>query len=418
MNTKVIVSNGFGRFHMRLAAGEAAQSGALAAFVTGAYPTPGLRKFIESTGLSRLRPLGRFLSREEPMPGELVRALWAGEPFYQLGSRSRHIRFLSGGFADRAHLFSRALYAGGASRVIRALGDPGGRGIYHYRAGFGGRSVDVARRHGWLCLCDHTIAHPAVLEYLVGNAGQMPPDGQAGPIDRNWQAILDDIDRADHVLTNSDFVKETFAHQGWDAGKVDVIYLGIDDGFLSAIPEPGEHDGPLRLLFAGSFNRRKGGPELAEAIMRLEGVDWELGICGPVGADSASAFRELSADSRVTYHGILPAPDLAARMAEADVFVFPTLAEGSARVLFEAMASGCYMITTANGGSIVADGKHGRLVEPGSVDSIVDAIRGAAADRGRVRDIGVANAALVRRDYRQADYGSRLFELYNRLLQG
>lgn len=416
MGPRVIVSNGFGRFHLRLAGVEAGRRGALAAFITGAWPTPGLARLLAFTGLDRRPAIGRFIARAEPVPADKVHALWAGEPFSQLGSRARAIPVLAGGFADRVHLAGRALYAGGAARIVSRLDPPAEGGVYHYRAGFGGRSVARARARGWTCLCDHTIAHPAVLEYLVANEGRLPPPGESGPIDANWRAILADIDRADHVLTNSDFVKSTFAQQGWDTGKVDVIYLGIDDGFLAAIPERTPSDGPLRLLFAGSFNRRKGGPALADAVLALDDVDWRLDICGPVGPDSQAAFDRLAADERVTYHGNLSAPALAARMAVADLFVFPTLAEGSARVLFEALAAGCYVVTTANGGSVVADGEHGALIAPGSAAEIASAVRAAAADRARVAEIGARNAALVRRDYRQSDYGDRLFELYARLL--
>ena len=105
-------------------------------------------------------------------------------------------------------------------------------------------------------------------------------------------------------------------------------------------------------------------------------------------------------------------------MAAADVFVFPTLAEGSARVVFEAMAAGCFVVTTANAGSIVEDGVHGRLVAPGDPMALAAALRATAGDRETVARIGRANAALVARDYRQAEYGTRLFELYERLSRG
>ena len=350
------------------------------------------------------------------MPDGRVHALWAGEPFSQLGNRVRGPSPVAAGLADCLHLVSRRLYSASAARLVHRLATAGERGIYHYRAGFGGGSVEAARRHGWVCLCDHTIAHPAVLQYLVLHGGRLPPPGESGPIDRNWRAVEADIDRADHVLANSDFVKRTLIHQGRDASSVDVIYQGVDDEFLSAVPERAPHGGPLRVLFAGSFSRRKGGPELADALSRLDGVDWRLDVCGPVATDAVGAFRRLTADARVTYHGDLLAPDLAARMAAADVFVFPTLAEGSARVVFEALAAGCYVITTPNGGSIVVDGEHGRLIAPGSVQDIVQALRGAAGDRQRVARIGARNAALVRERYRQADYGARLFDLYDRLL--
>ena len=419
MNTpRIIVSNGFGRFHLRLAAAEAASRGALAAFVTGGYPTPALARWVEAAGLARIPAMGRLLARAAPMPEGRVHALWAGEPFAQVASRVRGGSAASRRAADHLHLLARGLYAAGASRVVGRSAEARGRGIYHYRSGFGGGSVAVARRRGWVCLCDHTIVHPAVLEHLVSHAGRLPPAGESGPIDRNWRTILADVDRADHVLTNSGFVKSTFVHQGWDGARIDVIHQGIDDGFLSALPERTPIRGPLRLLFAGSFGRRKGGPDLAEATSCLGNVDWRLDLCGPVEPDAAAAFGRLAADPRVTCHGTLAPKALAERMAAAEVFVFPTRAEGSARVVFEALAAGCYVVTTANAGSIVADGEHGRLIAPGSPRAIADALRHAAGDRAGVARIGARNAAEGRRGWRQADYGARLFELYERLLRG
>ena len=318
--------------------------------------------------------------------------------------------------ADRLHLASRRLYSTAAARIVRRLAATRGRGIYHYRSGFGGESVEVAREHGWICLCHHTIAHPAVLDYLVTHAGSLPPVGKTGTVDRNWQAIQADVDRADHVLTESDFAQSTFVHQGWDAGAVDVIHQGVDDYFLSAIPERVPHRGPLRALFAGSFCRRKGGPVLAEAMLQLDDVDWRLDLCGSVAPDAEAAFRRLIKDPRVTYRGNLSRPDLAARMAAADVFVFPTLAEGSARVQFEALAAGCYLIATPNGGSIVVDGEHGRLIRPGNARDIVEALRRAAGERAEVARTGARNSEVVRRSYRQVDFGARLHDLYDRLL--
>ena len=323
---RIIVSNGFGQFPLRLAAAEMASRDVLAAFVTGGYPTPALARRVEAAGLARIPAMGRFLARVASVPAGRVHALWAGEPFSQAASRVRGVSAASRWTADGLHLLARGLYAAGASRIVGRLAQARGRGIYHYRSGFGGGSVDAARRRGWICLCDHTIAHPAVLEYLVAHAGRLLPAGESGPIDRNWRAILADVDRADHVLTNSDFVKSTFVHQGWGDGRIDVVYPGIDDEFLSALPERTPSRGPLRLLFAGSFGRRKGGPDLAEAMSRLDDVDWRLDLCGPVEPDTAAAFGRLAADPRVTYHGALPSKDLAARMAVAEVFVFPTLA--------------------------------------------------------------------------------------------
>ena len=57
-----------------------------------------------------------------------------------------------------------------------------------------------------------------------------------------------------------------------------------------------------------------------------------------------------------------------ARMAAADVFVFPSLFEGSAVVTYEALATGLPSVVSPSAGSIVRDGIEGFVVPPSQVD--------------------------------------------------
>ena len=59
-----------------------------------------------------------------------------------------------------------------------------------------------------------------------------------------------------------------------------------------------------------------------------------------------------------------------ARMASADIFVFPSLFEGSAVVTYEALACGLPSIVTPNAGSVVRDRIDGFLVPSSDVDSL------------------------------------------------
>ena len=59
-----------------------------------------------------------------------------------------------------------------------------------------------------------------------------------------------------------------------------------------------------------------------------------------------------------------------ARMASADVFVFPSLFEGSAVVTYEALASGLPSVVTPNAGSVVRDGLEGFIVPASQVNGL------------------------------------------------
>ena len=291
---RIIISNGFDRFPLRTAALEAERRGALAGFITGGYPTPGVARCIRAAGLARIGAMGRLLARAVPLVPTRVHALWAGEPLQHLASRLRRASRVATYAADHLDLAARRLYAAAAAPLVAKLARAECRGIYHYRSGFGGASIDVARRHGWRCLCEHSIAHPAVLHHLVAHSGRLPANGASGPIARHWSAVLADIERADHVLANSEFVKSTFFHQGWRNDRISVIYRGIDDEFLSAVPARVPNRGPMRVLFAGIFSRRKGGP----VARRGDGdasatAQWRLDLCGSVDAGGGRTVREV-----------------------------------------------------------------------------------------------------------------------------
>ena len=410
---KVVLSNGQGLFSLRVAAAELARRGRLHAFITAGYPTPSAMRLAGMIG--RSLP-ARLEGRRAAIPDDFVRPVWASEVAYHLANAVRHLPGIGQIAADGADLAGRFAYGRAAARLIRRIPVPPEGGVYHYRSGYGHASVRIARARGYTTLCEHSIAHPAVLRYLVDHGGQLPLPGRAGPIDANWRSILRDIGRADHVLVNSDFVAQTFAHQGWPADRVHMLYRGIDDSFIDVLPvRTAPRGGALRLAFAGAFGRRKGADTLAAALAMLDDIDWRLDICGPVEPGLDAESRGLLDDTRVRRHGVVGQRELGARLGTTDIFVFPTLAEGSARVVFEALAAGCYVITTPNAGSIVADGVHGAIVPPANATALAAALRRAAANRAGLRATGDANAALTRCDYSQRVYGDRLVALYDRL---
>jgi len=231
--------------------------------------------------------------------------------------------------------------------------------------------------------------------------------------------VLRDIENADWIVVNSDFVRETFEWVGFDTTRVKVIYAGVEAEFMDSIPgrDAKLDEGPLRLLFAGEIGQRKGADVLFRALSTLNGVDWNLDLIGAITPAIAAGWSEFLNDPRVTWHGTVRIRQLAALMSRAEVFVFPSLAEGSARVVAMAMAAGCYVVTTPNSGSVVRDGIHGRLVPPGDHEALAATLMEIADRRGTVLPIGRANADLIRREFLVEHYVDRVISFYNQVLQ-
>lgn len=401
----VIIANGFDRYHLLTAAAEAERRGRLDHCIAGFYPTAKLCGRLAMLGLSQQQRIAKLMDRRVALPDERLLTAPVLETIGHLGGRllgDRAIQAARSGFANKA----------------RAIIETSSARLYHYRSGFGHRSAAAARQRGMATLCDHSIAHPAVLAHLVDNNGCLPTPGEQGPITPLWANVMDDLRHADRILVNSDFVKETFVHQGWDPARIEVVYQGLDDGFFDLIPEqsaPSCHDA-LRLAFAGAFEQRKGADHLVEALSALDDLPWTLELIGPLDEAMKARHRAFLDDPRVTVVGRIGRGELAERLSAADVFLFPSLAEGSARVVFEALASGCFVVTTKNSGSVVQDGVHGFLVQPDDPATTVDALRRAHQDRAMTRTVGQQNRAVVRDHYQQVHYGDALMAVYDRLL--
>ncbi len=412
----VVVSAGFNKTHVTTAAAEASARGSLQRCITGAYPTPTVTLIANALRLNTWKRVGRLLERGERMPDERVRSLLLPEVLYDVARALAGVPYLKRWHA-RLCAATWRLYGRRASGELRRSG---GAQIYHFRAGFGQSSLPTAKELGMVTVCDHSLAHPQVLGGLVAEGGRLPADlaDCLPPDDALGQAILADIEAADAVVVNSDFVKETFRAAGAPTDPVHVVYLGVDDNFLRAVPqEPREPEkqGPLRMLFAGAFDRRKGAEVLIEALTDLPDTGWELRIAGVVPVELRRAHPGFFKDERVALLGTLRRPDLMREMRSAPVLVHPSLAEGSARVVFEALACGCYVVTTPNAGTIVEDGTHGALVGPGDAEGLRDAITRAGSARARLAVIGNRNARLIRERFTQAAYGNSLAALYDSL---
>jgi glycosyltransferase involved in cell wall biosynthesis len=402
----VVISNGFSKFHLSVAAAEADRRLLLSSFLTGAYPTPLIRKMLSFPYLQSNSKVRRLTARREQITDGRVHALFSSEVLYALGT----LRHNDAVIADSFRHYGRSA----VRHVERAAAD--GARIYHFRSGFGGESIEVARRLGMFILCDHASVHPSMAESLVENMGRMPRREKKVNVGPFYRLALSDIEGADAVLVNSSFAKGTFKHVGHDGTPVHEIYLEVDDLFLAQVPK---HESPLdefRMLFAGTFGKGKGAEVLMDAMEQLDNIPWRLEIAGSVSADVTDRSRSFLSNPRVRHLGVLPRQDLAVAMARADVFVFPSLAEGSARVVFEALACGCYVITTPNSGSIVEHGIHGGIVPPGDSASLAEAIEYACRHRDKVSEIGRSNAQCVREKFRQCNYGDQLWALYKELL--
>src|SRR6202040_262152 len=108
----------------------------------------------------------------------------------------------------------------------------------------------------------------------------------------------------------------------------------------------------------------------------------------PVNLDPLKPYLDL-----VEPLGRVSQSEMPARMASADVFVFPSLFEGSAVVTYEALATGLPCVVTPSAGSVVRDGVEGFIVPPGEVEPLAERMERLGDDPALRQAVGLAARA-------------------------
>lgn len=176
------------------------------------------------------------------------------------------------------------------------------------------------------------------------------------------------------------------------------------------------------LVSAGRLERNKGFHHVIDAL-RSAGPEaarwrWVLVGDGPWRARLLAAAEAAGVASRIMMPGRLADALLHAWYEAADVFVHPTLYEGSSLVTLEAMAHRRAVVATRAGGlpDKVRPGQNGWLVAPGDVAALGEALREAASDTSRLRDFGARSRTIVEREFAWPAVAAATEALYLRLL--
>lgn len=171
----------------------------------------------------------------------------------------------------------------------------------------------------------------------------------------------------------------------------------IENGVPLPLPVSRQYEsGPVRGIFLGSIGRRKGVPQLIEALAQAaDGISLRLAGDEDYPGDR-SAMQALAQQHGVTgrleFVGAVSGTAKEAFLREADFFVLPSLAEGLPISLLEAMASGLPVIATTVGAvpAVIEHMRNGLLVAPGAVVELRQAMERLAADPALRSRLGTA----------------------------
>lgn len=223
--------------------------------------------------------------------------------------------------------------------------------------------------------------------------------------DADLQRALVEAELADYVVCETDAAVDSCRAAGMPAEQLITVPNGVDLKRFRPTASVPPH--PFRALFVGQVGFRKGVPYLLEAWRLLGWRDAELWLAGNVDAEIRPLLRRFadlpglrwvpySADPVALYHA-------------ADVFVFPSLLEGGAKVGFEALACGLPVVTTPTAGSVARDGVEGIIVPAHDAAALAHALERVRAD-DRQRHAMAAAARARAECFSWEHHGDRLME--------
>jgi glycogen(starch) synthase len=241
---------------------------------------------------------------------------------------------------------------------------------------------------------------------------------------------------SDRVVATDDATRgEVSTLLGVDPARVVVLPNGIDAAAIERMTPtdarahaetalPALFGASPVLLSVGRLEAYKGFGDVALALQSAHArgalpARWRWVVVGE-GPGRAALERSLGAlHAHVTLAGRVDEPLLHALYARADVFVHATRFEGSSLVTLEAMAHGLPVVATRAGGipDKVEDGVSGRLVAPGDVAALGQAIADLCASAADREAMGARGKARALASFAWPALADRVIALYETVLR-
>ena len=283
-------------------------------------------------------------------------------------------------------------------------------------AGYGTEPFDRAERIGALKVLDCPNSHPKTYYQIWKRELDTWCPGEEVPVPRWMLARMErEVKRADLVIVQSDFCKESMVLNGVPAENVIVNIMGVDTKVFSkrsVLPKK------VRFVCVGTICVRKGHQYLFRAweIVKRSLPEAEL-IC--VG-DYKTDFRKERPkwEGTFTHQPLIDQAKVANLLQECTAFVFPSQEEGIARAQVEALACGLPVIGTHEGGAttLVENGVEGFIVRGQDPEDIAAAMIRLGSNPELNHRMG--EAAYLKGAIRNTwqEYGDRLLAEYKRRL--
>jgi glycosyltransferase involved in cell wall biosynthesis len=214
--------------------------------------------------------------------------------------------------------------------------------------------------------------------------------------DAEFEDLAHEPKLANGWVTTSSYTARTLYENGVPHHCVHVVPYGVDSTSYPKRMEPPLQDKPLTVIFVGTLSQRKGLSYLLDAVRYLNSQNIRVLLCGRGRVDEhlLEQYKDLSLEIKTN----LSHAQLIQELYKSDVFVLPSLVEGFAHVILEAMSCGLPIIATTNtcAPDVVDDGAQGFIIPIRDAQAIADRLSWCIEHRAELGSMGDAAAERAR----------------------
>jgi glycosyltransferase involved in cell wall biosynthesis len=256
-------------------------------------------------------------------------------------------------------------------------------------------------------------------ERRLGRAGPSWRSRLWYPVTSLWQSEVG-LWRADHVFCLSEEDRDYLVQRtGVATSRVTRIFPGANAVFAEA-SSGRDYGRTKRLLFAGTWRKNKGIEDFIPAFVRLARAHAHLRLTIAGAGVPPNVVRCDFPDDlhgRIDFVDSATEPETAAIFADADLYLLPSLFEGTPLTLIEAMMSGLPIVTTDTCGmkDLIDHDRTGLLIPRRSPDAIVAAVDSLLAHQDRRERLGRAAHATALQSYTWDRAAEPLIAVYHHL---
>jgi glycosyltransferase involved in cell wall biosynthesis len=235
-----------------------------------------------------------------------------------------------------------------------------------------------AKSRGWRTVLGQIDPGPAeerIVADLDNKSSIKHKHWEPAPADY-WKSWRNECALADQIVVNSAWSRDALLGEGVPAEKLQVIPVAYESstevGSLQRLyTRAFSAERPLRVLFLGQINLRKGVGQLLEAVELLSGENVEFWF---VGMTQIDVPQSLKLHPQVRWFGVAPRVDVASYYRDADVFIFPTLSDGFGLTQLEAQSWRLPVVASRYCGDVVRHGLNGVILDEVTGQAIADAL--------------------------------------------